>query len=148
MPAQDQLVRRTYDVSLTTHIPPIQPPVSPLLKDPKEERERVYRWFKRRFIQLTATIPAAGAETITTADTKNGHHPEDASASSPAAKKEARERNKSTDGGTPFISWETARDMLRSGPHRLEDSLAIDLPCLSRDLWTADLVDAEETAGV
>lgn len=45
-----------------------------------------------------------------------------------------------TSGG-PFISWERARELLCRGPHFSENCLAIDLPSLSKDLWSADLAD-------
>lgn len=47
------------------------------------------------------------------------------------------------DGG--FISWDSARALLRRGPQFLENSMRIDLPCLSKDLWSTDLVDVGRT---
>eukprot|EP00903_Cladosiphon_okamuranus_P006566 g6414.t1 len=52
-------------------------------------------------------------------------------------------KGRDQDGG--FISWDSARELLRRGPQCLENSLAIDLPCLSKDLWSADLVDVGRT---
>lgn len=49
-----------------------------------------------------------------------------------------------TSGG-PFISWERARELLCRRPHFSENCLAIDLPSLSKDLWSADLADVRST---
>ncbi|CAM9119499.1 unnamed protein product, partial [Sphacelaria rigidula] len=48
--------------------------------------------------------------------------------------------------GRDYISWENARAVLRRGPHDLQDSLVVDLPRLSKDLWAADLADAQRTS--
>lgn len=44
-----------------------------------------------------------------------------------------------------FISWESALDLLKRGPHCLEISLAIHLPYLARDFWDRDLIDMNKT---
>eukprot|EP00752_Nemacystus_decipiens_P003990 g3655.t1 len=105
-------------------------------EDSNAERERVYRWLKRQFIHLTT---AAASSTITSDPIKDSEqHQGAAPAPAPVA---ATGRNQ--DGG--FISWDSARKLLRRGPRCLENSLAIDLPSLSKDLWSADLVDVGRT---
>lgn len=92
----------------------------------------MYRWLKRQFIDLT-TAPSSttASESFVDAEKHRGG----------AAAAAATGRDQ--EGG--FISWDSARELLRRGPRCLEDSLAIDLPCLSKDLWSADLVDAGRT---
>lgn len=95
------------------------------------EKERVYRWLKRQFIDLTSE-PSSKMASETVADT-------DRQRVGPATAAAGRDQ----DGG--FISWDSARALLRRGPQFLENSMRIDLPCLSKDLWSADLVDVGRT---
>lgn len=91
----------------------------------------MYRWLKRQFIQLTTAASSTTApESVVDSEKHLGV---------PAAAATGRYH----DGG--FISWDSARELLRRGPQYLENSLAIDLPCLSKDLWSADLVDVGRT---
>ncbi|CAM9686762.1 unnamed protein product [Scytosiphon promiscuus] len=98
-------------------------------EDPAVTRERVYRWLKRQFIDLTASSSTVGLTTATEDIT--------ASVGVTDARRDAR-------GG--FICWDSARELLRRSPFGLETSLAVDLPCLSKDLWTADLLDMGRTS--
>lgn len=45
-----------------------------------------------------------------------------------------------------FIPWESAKELVLRGPYRLKKSLALDIPALSKDLWTADLIDIGRTS--
>lgn len=98
------------------------------------EKERVYRWLKRQFIHLTTPI----ASTTAWEPVVGSEHHRGVPAAAAAAV-----TGRDQDGG--FISWDSARELLRRGPQCLENSLAIDLPCLSKDLWSADLVDVGRT---
>lgn len=112
-------------------------------QDPTIAKERVYRWLKRQFIDLTASnSPAAALRNA--AGGMQGCGAAAASTSGPAGSCAVAEARRDQDGG--FISWDTARELLRQAPFSLENCLAIDLPCLSKDLWTADLVDVGRTS--
>ncbi|CAN0056450.1 unnamed protein product [Ectocarpus fasciculatus] len=97
-------------------------------EDPTEEKDRVYRWLKRQFLHLaptasrTANVGTSSNTNTSSCDVAGRHQ----------------------DGGG-CISWDSARELLRRGPQRLVDSLVVDLPCLSKDLWSADLVDLGRT---
>lgn len=133
--SQHGATAKAADAHITQRVPTF-PTVShfPVLsQEPEAEKERTYRWLKRQFIQLAAASSKVTAET------------------SAASKQHGEETSFTTAGKEPdgaFISWEFARDLLRRGPHCLENSLAIDLCSLSKDLWTADLVDIARTATV
>lgn len=107
-------------------------------QDPIAERERAYRWLKRQFIHLTtaAASSTTASQPIVDYEKRRGI-PTVVEAVAVAA------TGRDQDGG--FISWNSARELLRRGPQCLENSLAIDLPCLSKDLWSADLVDVGRT---
>ncbi|CAM9511192.1 unnamed protein product, partial [Laminaria digitata] len=111
-------------------------------RDPTLEQERVYRWLKRQFIQLAVT-PNEASQTV---DSKG-----ESGEANPAVGV-CREPGGDSGGGggggsgSSVISWESARQLLRSGPPCLESSLAIDLPRLSKDLWALDLVDIGRTS--
>lgn len=108
----------------------------------------MYRWLKRQFIHLTT----ATASSKTAAETPGGGAEKQrgvAAAVAPAAPADPAAVTTLAAGrhqdGSSFISWESARELLRRGPRCLENSLVIDLPCLSKDLWMADLVDIGRT---
>ena len=105
----------------------------PPQQDPIIEQERVYRWLKRQFIQLTAT-PSEASQTVGS----KGQH--GAAFSATGACRDPGS------GGGGVISWESARQLLRRGPPCLESSLMIDLSRLSKDLWAADLADVGRTS--
>ncbi|CAB1119982.1 unnamed protein product [Ectocarpus sp. CCAP 1310/34] len=99
-------------------------------QDPTEEKDRVYRWLKRQFVHLAPTTSrTTNLGTATTMIASSGH---------------VAAAGKYQEGGG-CVSWDSARELLRRGPQRLMDSLAVDLPCLSKDLWSADLVDLGRT---
>lgn len=105
-----------------------------LTQDPASEKERVYRWLKRQFIELTSA-PSSNTAPETEA-VHNDKQPGEPAAAAAAVRDQ--------DGG--FISWDSARALLRRGPQFLENSLRIDLSSLSKDLWSADLVDVGRTS--
>lgn len=99
-----------------------------LPQEPQAERERAYRWLKRQIILETASSATPGD-----ANVEDVHR----ASTSPGAALETSEG--------AFISWERARELLRREPHFSEKCLAIDLPSLSKDLWTTDLADVRRT---
>ncbi|CAM9678916.1 unnamed protein product [Ascophyllum nodosum] len=98
-------------------------------KDPQAEKERTYRWLKRQFILLGTTSSKTSKDT----------NAEDVRCALTSPKTASR------NFGDAFISWETARNLLRQWQRSSESSLAIDLPSLSKDMWSADLADVEST---
>lgn len=114
-------------------------------QNPTSERERVYRWLKRQFIHLTtATVSPTTALEITGDVEKQRCVAEAVAAVDPAtATAPLLAAGRYQDSS--FMSWDSARELLRRGPRCLKNSLAIDLPCLSKDLWMADLVDVGRT---
>ncbi|CAM9907199.1 unnamed protein product [Ectocarpus sp. 6 AP-2014] len=100
-------------------------------EDPTEEKDRVYRWLKRQFVHLAPMASrTTNLGTATTTITSSG---------------DVAAAGRYQDGGG-CIGWDSARELLRRGPQRLADSFAVDLPCLSKDLWSADLVDLGRTS--
>lgn len=113
----------------------------------------MYRWLKRQFIELavstnssanTTDIPIAGSTST------QDHGNPNATATTPGPQRVQSRGNDgcggSGDNGKDYISWENARAVLRRGPHDLQDFLVVDLPRLSKDLWAADLADAQRTS--
>lgn len=106
-------------------------------QDPTTTKERVYRWLKRQFIDLSKSSTLASRATASETQGFSAV----ALATVDSATSGAR---RDQEGG--FISWDSARELLRQAPFCLENSLALDLPCLSKDLWTEDLVDVGRTS--
>ncbi|CAM9326803.1 unnamed protein product [Hapterophycus canaliculatus] len=110
---------------------------------PTTTKERVYRWLKRQFIDLTASSSLAASLTAT-AGGRQGCGVAAAATAYLAGSVAVTEARRDQDGGC--ISWDSARELLRHAPCCLETSLALNLPCLSTDLWTSDLVDVRRTS--
>lgn len=105
-------------------------PVLLFHEDPNLEKERLYRWLKRKFIDLVGLgrdEPSLSTKIVMP------------SADLPPT---TRPRARAND---MFITWDRARDILHRAPHNLGELVAIDLPRLSRDMWSEDLEDAKRT---
>ena len=131
-------------------------PLPPSRQDPTLEQERVYRWLKRQFIQLIKTsgeppetVDSKEKREAVTAVTGVCREPSGVGGAGTVISATGACREPGGGGvgcGGGAIGWERARQMLRHGPPRLESSLAIDLARLSKDLWSADLVDIGRTS--